>query len=368
MNERDAYIALNMMEKVGPVGVRSLVAALGSARAIFDAPREQLLAVRGMGSETVAALLEQRGSVEWEAEQARAAEKRVRILTPLDQEYPRRLLEIHDPPLALYVFGSLQERDKHAIGVVGTRHPTHYGRETTARLSGQLARCGMTIVSGLAEGVDTAAHQAAIDAGGRTLAVLGGGLDCLYPASNRDLALRVAEQGAVMSEFPLGRRPDRTTFAIRNRIVSGLSMGLLVVEAGSKSGALITVRAALDQGRPVFAVPGRIDSPASVGTNGLIKQGAQLVTDADDVLSAFEYLAPALGRTPAPADGPRPVLTDSERRVVEALHDGPQDVDAVIRTTGLAAGDVGSLLIMLEMKKMVRLLPGRVVELAARGG
>jgi DNA processing protein len=225
----------------------------------------------------------------------------------------------------------------------------------------------MTVVSGLAEGVDTLAHEAALAAQGRTLAVIGSGMDCLYPPSNAALALRIAERGAVMSEFPFGRKPDKTTFPMRNRIVSGLSMGVLVVEAGEASGALITVRQALEQGRSVFAVPGRIDSNASRGTNGLLKQGAQCVTDVQDILSAFEMLIPLelLERAQA---RPRPALTEREAQLVTLVESGVQEVDALIRQSGIQAAEIGSVLIGLEMKRVVRMRPGNRVELAQGAG
>jgi DNA processing protein len=362
MLEREAYIALNMMEGVGPVGVRALMDALGSAEAVWRAPAEELRRGGEAARRSAAAILEQRESVDWRGEVARAEGHGVRLVTPVDEEYPRRLLEIHDPPLALYVCGTLQERDRHAVAVVGTRRPTHYGRDTTAALAGQLARCGLTVVSGLAEGVDTAAHTAALEAGGRTLAVVGGGLDRLYPASNRGLAASIVKHGAVLSEFPFGRSPDKASFAIRNRVVSGLSMGVLVVEAGVRSGALITVRAALDQNRSVFAVPGRIDSPASAGTNALIQQGAQLVTSPDDILRSFEWLVPAGLAGARPAAPPPAALSPEEERVAAALAGGAIQVDELVRACELPVSQVNALLIMLEMKRQVRMLPGRIVE------
>lgn len=365
VNEREACVALNMMSRIGPVGVRKLIEALGSVQAIFGASRDDLRSARGIGRETAEAIVEQRDALDWRGEMERAEREGLRVLTPGDAEYPPSLKQIYDPPLALYVRGQVETRDRHAVAVVGTRRPTLYGRETTARLTGQLARSGLTIVSGLAEGVDTVAHEAALAAGGRTLAVIGSGMDCLYPSSNEALAERVAVQGAVLSEFPFGRKPDKTTFPIRNRVVSGLSMGVLVTEAGRTSGALITVRQALDQGRTVFAVPGRIDSNASQGTNELLKQGAQCVTGVDDVLSAFEMLIPKSAVTPAGGGAARfaPALSEREAVVVELIRGGLQDVDGLIRQSGISAADIGTVLVGLEMKRVARMRPGRVVEL-----
>jgi len=362
MDEREAYIALNMMEKVGPVGVRALVTHLGSAKAIFEADPPALTGADGIGKELAGAIVNQRATVDWRGEMERADKAGIRLIAQIDEEYPQALREIHDPPLALYVQGNIESRDKHAIAIVGTRRATHYGLDCAARFSMQLVQAGFTVVSGLAEGIDTAAHKAALKAKGRTLAVIGSGLDRVYPTSNKELAKAIAGQGAVISEFSFGREPDRTTFPIRNRIVSGLSMGVLVVEADQKSGAMITARQALEQGRSVFAVPGRIDNPAARGTNDLIKHGAKLAMDGNDVLSEFEFLFGPATQAATADRRPRPKLTDDEVKLVSLLESGERDVDSLIRESGLKAAAVSSLLIGLEMKRVIRMLPGRVVE------
>jgi DNA processing protein len=362
MDEREAYIALNMMEKVGPVGVRAMASHLGSARAVFSADKDALMEADGIGRELAGAILSQRDTVDWQGELQRAEKAGVRLITQIDGEYPKALLEIHDPPLALYVQGSLESRDKHAIAIVGTRRATHYGLDCAGLLATQLVQAGFTIVSGLAEGIDTAAHQAALKARGRTLAVIGSGLDRLYPPSNKELAKAIVEHGAVISEFSFGREPDKTTFPIRNRIVSGLSMGVLVVEADIKSGAMITAHQALDQGRSVFAVPGRIDNAASRGTNELIKNGAKLVSDANDVLREYEFLFGPAVNAAVGDRRPQPKLSEEEMQLVSLLDPGEKDVDSLIRESGLKAATVGSLLIGLEMKRRIRMLPGRIVE------
>lgn len=365
MDERDAYMALNMMERVGPVGVRALVEVLGSARAIFEADADRLRQAKGVGRGMAEAIVSQRERVPWREEQARAEAEGIQLITPVDESYPPLLREIHDPPLALYVRGTLTRRDRHGLAIVGTRHASHYGMRTAESLAGALSRNGWTIVSGLAKGIDTAAHEGALKAGGRTLAVIGGGHDCLYPPSNADLAKRIAEHGAVLSEFPFGRQPDKTTFPMRNRIVSGLSRGVVVVEAGVKSGALITVDEALSQGRSVFAVPGRIDAPGSRGPHSLIRQGARLVMSADDVLEEFEWLVKPSGPGCAggPVSRPAKALSNEEAAVVALLEPGEQDVDALIRASGLTPARMNVTLLGLEMKKAVRMLPGRLVEI-----
>lgn len=363
MTDREAYIALNMIQGIGPVSVASLVAALGSPAAILKAGRAELEGARGIGPEIASKILGQREHVDPAKEIESAAKIGVSIITREDADYPRRLREIHDPPLALYVKGKLAGGES-CIAVVGTRHATRYGRDCAERLAYQLVQAGFTVSSGLALGIDTAAHRGAIKAGGRTVAVVGSGINIVYPPENSALADDIAGNGAVVSEFPLNRQPDRTTFAIRNRIVSGMSMGVIVVEAGTTSGALITARQALEQGRSVFAVPGRIDSPASRGPHQLLRTGARLVEDIEDVLEEFEFLIPPRNTAKlAERDGPAPKLSPEESRIVEVLADGAMDVDSLIRLSGIEAAKVSSLMIGLEMKKVARMLPGRQVEL-----
>ena len=363
VDSRTAYIALNMMEDIGPVSVRALVTVLGSPQAIFQANKDDLLKAEGLGPALVEKIVSQRGCLRPDEELARARKRGYEIITPADAAYPKPLLTIHDPPLALYVWGTLAPGDKRAIAVVGSRRTTLYGRETAGKLAFYLAKTGFVVVSGLARGIDTAAHRGALQGGGRTLAVLGGALDCLYPVENAELARAVACQGAVLSEFPLGRQPDKTTFPMRNRIVSGLCMGVLVVEAGATSGALITASQALDQGRCVFAVPGRIDSPASKGTHQLIKQGACLVESVDDVLEEFEFLIPPVGRG---ASENLPPLNADEEKILCALAEEELDMDTLTRITGVPAAALSVLILGLEMKRVVRMLPGRRVALIRR--
>lgn len=370
LTERDAYIALNLIRDLGPVTVRLLTDVLGSASALFEADSRQLLAVKGTGTEIVKKLIAARRKVNAAAEIERAASLGAEILTPADPGYPDPLRQIYDPPLALYVKGTLESRDRNAVAIVGSRHTTSYGRECASSFAAQLARSGFTIVSGLARGIDTCAHQGALKAGGRTLAVLGGGLHDVYPPENRELAEEVAASGAVISEFQLGRDPDKTTFPIRNRIVSGLSQGVIVVEAGLSSGAMITANVAAEQGKSVFAIPGRIDSPTSQGTHQLIKNGARLVDSAAEVMDDLGSLFTACTRTPIRPPG-EPLranriqvpLSDVEQTVMQRLaEDDRMDVDTLTRQCGLPVATVSATLLMLEMKRLVRTLPGRFVE------
>ncbi len=365
MTPREAYIALNLTEKLGPVKVRALIEILGSPMAILEADEAELRKAKGVGPELSQSIVAQRDPDRVAREIERAEALGLRLVTPVDAEYPEPLKSIHDPPLALYVRGTLEPNDRHSVAVVGTRHSTHYGTQIADRLSFQMARTGIAVISGLARGIDTAAHRGALKGGGRTLAVLGSAHDQLYPPENADLAGQIAEQGAVLSEFPLGTAPGRTTFPMRNRIVSGLAAGVLVVEADTGSGAILTADEALAQGRTVFAVPGRIDSPGSRGCHRLIKQGATLVDDIDDILQEFEFLFPPERARPGDrtAEGPVVQLTDEEKVLASVLKEGALNLDDLARRTAFPAHRVNILLLQLEMKRIVRMLPGRQAEL-----
>lgn len=365
MTSREAYIALNMIDGIGPVKVRALVEAFGSPEGVFSAAHTDLVRVRGIGPELALSLITQREQVDPVAEEEKAAKLDARLVTFVDDDYPELLKQIHDPPLALYVQGTLEKKDKQAVAVVGTRRASHYGLSVADRLSYQLAKCGLVVVSGLARGIDSAAHQGALKGGGRTIAVLGSALDMLYPPENAELARKIAGQGAVLSEYTLGREADRTTFPYRNRIISGMSMGSVVVEADTKSGAMMTADAALDQGRSVFAVPGRIDQPGSHGPHKLLRNGARLVEDIDDILQEFELLLPTdpLKKAAALDSLPRVQLSADEQAVIKALFEEPLDLDSLARRANLPMPLLTSMLLGLEMKRVIRMLPGRMVAL-----
>src|ERR1051326_8732477 len=260
MTSTEAYLALNMLPNIGPVRVRTLLEVFGEPQAILEASAHQLMRIHGSGDEVANSITRWRELADLDGELKRVEKAGAHVLTQQDAAYPKLLREIPSPPLVLYVKGKLDERDNHSVGVVGSRRTTMYGRAAAQRLTIQLAHCGMTIVSGGARGIDTAAHEGALKIQGRTIAVLGSGLDVIYPSENKALFEQIAEAGAVISEFPFGTKPDKQTFPMRNRIISGMSLGVLVVEASLTSGALITANMALEQGRQVFAVPGRIDS------------------------------------------------------------------------------------------------------------
>lgn len=363
MDAREAHVALNLVDHVGPVRLRLLLEHFGDAPSILAASKAELLRVRGIGEETAEALARWEQTVDLEAELKRIREFGCRVVIPSDEEYPALLREIYDPPIVLYVKGRLEPRDRHAVAMVGSRRTTHYGMECARRLAFQLAHCGVTVVSGGARGIDTAAHQGALAAKGRTLAVLGTGINLVFPPENAELFARIAAQGALLTQFPFNRPADKQTFPIRNRIVAGMTLGTVVVEADLHSGALITAEMAVEQGRQVFAVPGRIDSPQSKGCHDLIKKGAKLCESAEDVLSEFEYLFPASNRPPSPAETgtlPRLNLPEPEQRVWEVLGTEETALDEVIQRSGLPASVVSVALLHLEMKRLVRQLPGKL--------
>ncbi len=362
---RSAYIALNMLDQIGPVRTRKLIAALGSPEAIFAAGEDELVKTPGIGRDLARSIAESRDRLDPDAEEQKARRMGVQVVTFIDPDYPPALKEIHDPPLALYVKGTIVPADRHAIAVVGTRHASHYGSSVADRLAYGLAKAGFTVVSGLARGIDTIAHQAALKAAGRTLAVLGGAIDKFYPPENKELGEKIAAQGAVISEYPFGRAPDRQTFPYRNRIVAGMTTGLVVVEAGEKSGAVITANEAMEQGRHVYAIPGRIDQPTSRGCHALIKNGAKLIETLDDILDDLQWLIPnKIDRQAAEIKKtPDIPLSADEAAVVTALGRGGLHVDALARACGLTAARLNALLLGLEMKRVAKVLPGRMVEL-----
>ncbi len=367
MEERFAYIVLNMIEGLGPVSVRRLIAALGSPKAILDADREALMKARGVGEKLALKIITQRDRIDAGEEMDNAADLGIRIVTPLDDEYPHALKSIHDPPLALYIKGRLLPADDKALAIVGSRSTSQYGLSAADRFAYQLGQTGFTVVSGLARGTDTAAHMGALKSKGRTIAVLGGAIDCLYPPENAELADRIARQGAVISEYPMGRQADRMTFPYRNRIISGLSMGVLLIESAVKGGSMHTTEAAMEQGRTVFALPGRTDTPGARGPHMLIKNGAKLVESLDDILEEYEFLIPRSElEAPESATAARPdvPLTAAESRIVEALWQEPLDIDSLARATELKSHELSGILLGLEMKRVIRTLPGRMVELA----
>ena len=364
MDSREALVALNMIDHVGPVRVRQLLEFFGEASAILKASLSQLLKVRGIGEDTAESIAGWEGNIDLGAELKRSQEFGCHILIQTDEEYPDLLRQIYDPPIVLYVKGQITPKDKNAVAMVGSRQTTHYGLEVARKLAYQLAYVGVTVVSGGARGIDTAAHQGALTAKGRTIAVLGTGINIVFPSENAELFERIAAHGAVVTQFPFNRAADKQTFPIRNRIVAGMTLGTVVVEAHLTSGAMITSNFATEYGRQVFAVPGRIDSPRSKGCHELIKKGAKLCESAEDILSEFEYLFPATNRPPAANETgvlPAIELSETEQKVYDVLQTKEEtSIDEVIRQSGLPSSTVSVALLGLEMKRLIKQLPGKL--------
>lgn len=347
------YLGFNLVPGIGPTRLDRMVAHSGSLQAAWEA-RPADVAAAGLDVRTSEAFVRLRRSLDLEAEYERVQAQGVRLVARGDAEYPPLLAEAPGAPFLLYVRGALQDAERRAVAVVGTRQPTAYGREATRKLVAGLAASGLTIVSGLALGVDTVAHEAALAAGGRTLAVLGSGVDQIYPLRNERLGKAIATQGALLSEYPLGTMPAATNFPPRNRLISGLSLGVLVVEAAARSGALITASFALEQGRDVFAVPGSIFSLRSQGTNELIKQGATPACSADDILGALDFQAIEARREVSTALPE----TLAEAALLAGLEAEPRHADELGREAGFPAHEVAATLAVLELKGLARHVGG----------
>jgi DNA processing protein len=356
-------LRLSLVSGIGPRIRKLLLEAFGSPSAVFSAAPSDLRCVQGVGPELTRRIAVAREEIDVQAELDLCAANGIRILNDSEADYPRALREIDDPPGILFVRGELLPQDALAIAVVGSRHATQYGLAQAERLAGSLARAGFTIVSGLARGIDAAAHRGALAAGGRTLAVLGSGLLNLYPPEHAELAEQVSRQGAVMSEAPPRSPPLSGAFPQRNRIITGLSLGVLVVEASTKSGALISARHAMEQNREVFAVPGRVDNRMARGCHRLIRDGAKLVETVDDILEELGPLAAPAER----ADGEaihhpaELLLNEFEQQVLAAITTDPSTIDAVVVASGLPTGQVLSTISVLEMRRLIRRISGNSI-------
>lgn len=351
-----SWLGLSSIPGVGRVTFRRLVRDLGSAERVLNAPDEELRETGGLSDKIIAEIRSLRWKENAEGELEKAAAQGISIVTAEDTEFPESLRIIPDAPLFLYIRGSLAPADRNAVAVVGTRTPTQFGRSITRRMASELASEGVTVVSGMARGIDTQAHKGALAAPGRTIAVLACGIDIAYPPENRDLMEEISRNGAVVTENPFGTQPESGYFPARNRIISGLSRGTVIIEAAEDSGSLITADYALKQGRKLFAIPGNISSPVSKGTNSLIKKGAQLVETAADVLQG---LGIDKGRRKQAADRPIPALTDDERSVYKTVTDEPKHIDTILAENGCTPGRLSGILTSLELKRLVRQLPGK---------
>lgn len=360
MTRTEAYLALNLLPKIGPVRVRRLIEVFGSPERILTAKAREILDVNGFGEDLAETVSGWESRIDLSRELRRINEESLTLITQEDPLYPKLLKQIYDPPILLYVRGQLTERDHNALAIVGSRHATQYGLATSKKLAFQLAYAGYTVISGLARGIDTAAHEGALASKGRTVAVIGAGLGKLYPPENKALAEKIAEQGAVVSEFPVDYPPDKQSFPLRNRIVSGWSTGVIVTEAPTRSGALITAQQAAEQGRTVYAVPGNIDRPSSHGCNRLIQEGAKLIMDGADVLDDLMTLFPTQPHAPKTEESkPSIALSGDEETVYSALGTSETHINELSEHTGLPLPTISATLMKLEMKRVVKALPGK---------
>jgi DNA processing protein len=353
------WLALSLVPGVGSILIKRLLDQFKTPEAVFQAPVEELLGVEGLGERVAREI--RKGPVEKVVERELYLLKETggKIVTLNDDAYPRRLRDIYDPPALLYVRGELKKEDELAISIVGSRKTSPYGRWVTEKISQDLAQHGVTVVSGMARGIDALAHRGAVSGGGRTIAVLGCGVDVIYPAENRDLFKKIIDHGAVLSEFPMGSPPEGGHFPKRNRIISGLSIGVVVVQASAESGSLITAGYALEQGREVFAVPGNVGAEGSRGTHQLIKDGAKLVESSEDIL---EEILPQWQRereTAEKVEGPERDLSKEEKMLYELLGETPLHIDALIRESQFDPGKVSSLLLDMELKGLICQWPGK---------
>lgn len=360
LGERERYLLLNLAPGIGSLHLKRLLDAFGDVERVCRATAAELEHAGGFSlqaAERIAAVCRHEPLVEQELKQAAA--HGVAVVTMADVGYPPALREIHDPPLALYIKGRLPEPDEAAVAIVGSRHASLYGLQAAQRLGYDLALRGVAVVSGLARGVDAAAHRGALRGPGRTFAVLGNGLASVYPPEHEALADQIAESGGLISEYPMAADPRGDHFPRRNRLISGFSRGVVVVEAAGRSGALITADCALEQGKEVFAVPGPITAVTAQGTNRLLKQGAALVTSADDILQELD-LVPALSLArPARASLVEAAMDGTQRRVLDCVEErDPRHIEAIAAVSGLPLPAVFSALLQLELSRKVRQLPG----------
>lgn len=358
------WVGFNIVPQIGPMRLRALLDHFGTLEAAWNAESCELQAA-GLDRRSLANLLSARRALDLDRELERAERAGVTILTWEDSRYPSRLHEISAPPPVLYVRGSLTPDDEWAVALVGTRRPSTYGLEMARRLAGDLARNQVTVVSGLARGIDSEAHHAALAAGGRTIAILGSGLDRIYPPENTDLARKIAGSGAVITEYPFGTKPEAGNFPARNRVISGLTLGTVVVEAGEASGALITARYALEQCRETFAVPGTALSRRSAGTNRLLQAGeAKLVMDVQDILEELNLSVLAQQAEV------RQIVPENEVEacLLAQLSTEPTHIDDLGRHTGLPISQVSSALVLLELKGIIHRVGAMSYALAREAG
>lgn len=353
------YLGFNLVSGIGPARLNRLIGYTGDLESAWHADAGTLMAA-GLDQRSIEALLHTRRTIDLQAEYQRVLDQGVRLVTRDSPDYPPLLQQTVNPPFLLYVRGTLADADRWAVAVVGTRQASTYGKDVTRKIVTDLVASGITIVSGLALGIDAVAHEAALEAGGRTLAVLGSGVDQVYPLRNYQIGTAITRQGALISEYPIGTLPTASNFPPRNRLISGLTLGVLVVEAANKSGAMITAQFAAEQGRDVFAVPGNIFSVRSEGTHRLIRDGAMLVTSAQDILDALNMQSAVVQQEITAAMPDTPI----EAALLALIEAEPRHIDEIGRQSGLPTPDVSATMALLELKGLVRHIGGMSYVLA----
>ncbi|MFT3782835.1 MAG: DNA-processing protein DprA [Nibricoccus sp.] len=359
LTEQQAFLILNALPNIGPITTNRLLDELGGdPKAIFSAPTKRLEAVKGVGPAISGTVANWREHFDLAREEQRMAESKVTFVTTRDTAYPKLLKQISDPPIGLYRKGHYDFAHP-CIAIVGSRRTTLYGQSVAKKFGAELARLGFCVVSGLARGIDTAAHEGALSVGGKTAAVMGCGIDIVYPPENLSLYRQIEEQGAIVSEFPFGRRADRQSFPMRNRVVAGISEAIVVVETDVAGGSMITAKFAGEQGRLIFAVPGRIDQATSQGCHQLIRDGATLLTSVDDILQELSYLdglrpQPIPPKETGSSAEPRTDLNEAEAAVMEAFRGGAiVTLDLLAAQTGRSVSELSATLMMLELKRLI---------------
>ena len=361
MTKKESLLVLNALPDIGSSRMRQLIDCFGSADKILEASYGELISVSGIGGKIANSILNWQKFFDLDRELKHIKSEGIDILTIEDPCYPELLKNIYDPPIILYVKGNKEILRKNCISIVGARKASFYGLNTARRFARELAARGFCIISGLARGIDTASHEGAVEGGGKTVAVFGCGLNVIYPSENKKLASKVIENGAIISEFPINTRPDRRNFPRRNRIISGIGMGVIIVEAGKHSGSLITARLAAEQGREVFSIPGRINEITAQGTNILIREGAKPVLELNDILEEFRHIV--CSKKDIPIEGKnglenKNTLNSCENRLYSILGQEQKEVDNIVEETGFSTTEVLIYLSNLELKGLIQRLPG----------
>ncbi len=360
MNRFEAFVALNLIGDIGSIRLHKLLSYFEKPEKILNASQEKLTQILGMG-EKLTSRINSFKKEDLNKELDLIKRLNLQIVTLDDKNYPANLKNIPDPPIVLYIKGEIKKEDNNSIAIVGSRRASFYGLSSTENFARELSERGFTIISGMARGIDTQAHKGALKQNGRTLAVMGSGFNYIYPPENKELSEEISQNGAVISEFPINTKPLKQNFPQRNRVISGLSLGVLVVEAARNSGALITADFALEQGREVFALPGKVDSQNSYGTNGLIKQGAKLVSCVEDIVEEFNWrLTSNKAKTGEKIeDNLNLSINDEESRLYNLVSHEPIILDDIAEKLNLDISQISDILLKLQLKKLVRELPGK---------